>query len=73
MVWYPPGSSVTRAHYELYTYHLRSLDHAQPIKSQLGSIEHPMYIRIELCCHLIIQSDIVPFHTQVVGYRVYSF
>ena len=41
--WYSPGTSLTRIHYELYIYHLRSLDLAQPTNSQLGSIEHPMY------------------------------
>ena len=28
VVWYFPGISLTRAHYEMYTYRLRSLDRA---------------------------------------------
>ena len=39
MVWYSPGISLTRIHYDLYTYRVRTQDRARPIKSQLDSNE----------------------------------
>ena len=63
MVWYPSVSSLTRTHYNLYTYQMRK--HTTHLKVSLDLLSIRC-IRIELCCHLCIQLDTVPFHTQVV-------
>ena len=44
---------------------LRSLDRSRPRINQLVSSELQS-MRIGMCCHQSIQSDTVPFHTQVV-------
>ena len=47
MVWYLPGSCAIRTHYDLYIYPLRSRERKTiQLKSQLGSIEHPIYAHL---------------------------